>query len=266
MPRPALPHGKDSESSVKQGEVNLEIMVNWLVKWGFTTPSILCDVLGIKRSSARRLMERLINSKWAKLIESPGGGDGYIPMVRTKGEPLEVGVPLLLIPTEKARAIAQDNSHYEFPKALTSKSYLGVHHDLCAQRLSALAIHQGYDEVLSPYMSQIAYPGRKLYDATWVITSDDPEYKDSHHGVEVEFSRKDPNRDLNKIFSRIAFDIRAGWIQQCFYYFKTEALLKLYENYWAEWQENADEDDLNGIEENSICFGLASFLEKTRFK
>jgi hypothetical protein len=112
----------------------------------------------------------------------------------------------------------------------------------------------------------MAYPGRKLYDATWVITSDDPEYMDTHKGVEVEFSRKDPNRDLNKVFSRIAFDIRAGWIQQCFYYFKTEKLLKLYESYWAEWQKNADEDDLNGIEENSICFGLASFLEKTRFK
>lgn len=272
----ALTYKKGSESAVAIGQKNLDTMIDWLAMFQYSTPLILSRVIGtVGKTSQHRLRDRLVNGGWATLTPTPGGTTGFRVRTRAKGEKATTSVPYILVPTQQALSLAQSRSKHNLPPKFSSKKVGDyIHHDLCAQSVIASVPlhHRGREGLEWEALSKHCLPSEhKHYDAAIRMN-------DEYLGIEVERSRKDPDRELFRTFDSILRSF-SGYsndgqrpcpkYRSAVYCFEEESLMELYQGYFERWcklkDANGDQPNLKYLKDPDYfrCFRFVYF---PRFK
>lgn len=233
----ALIHKKGTESAVVKGRENLDLMIDWLAMFQYSTPRILSKLIGsVGAASEARIRNRLVNGGWATLMPTPGSAAGFRIRTRAKGQKATSSVPYILVASDSAISLADFRCNFPIPSKFHSR-LVGdyIHHDLCAQLVAALVVSSNRECVgLSKHSAPL---GAKHYDAAICVDG-------KFFGIEVERSRKDPSRELWRAFDNIArsftgFD--SDGVTKCqkyegvVYCFEDEALKDLYKKYFVQW-------------------------------
>jgi len=83
-----------------------EIGLIWLNRWGYSTPKLLEELLGLKKPAGRYLVEKLVKAGEAREVFVEGATAGYSKLELIEGKRTEVA-PFLVMLTEKGKTLAQ---------------------------------------------------------------------------------------------------------------------------------------------------------------
>jgi hypothetical protein len=272
-----LIHASGEENALIIGERNLDLMIDWLTKWGYSSPRLLAEVCGCSDlRSQKRLMDRMIKNGYAKIINSPDANVGFETRTRVKGKPQTVSAPQLLIPTKKCHAIAQDRTEFKLPKPLDWRSSGSMlFHDYSTQTLALRLVRMCQEskpsvtskEVLSGYSCREF--NLKNYDAI-------VRYSDDHWlAIETEINTKRPDGELYKAFEMIHFDIESpqSHVAQVYYCLTCDSERDLYQKHFNDWTKTKDGEGNHAYEhyrddDYKHCFRFFTVddLYKLRFK
>ena len=247
-------HATGDYSARSVGQRNILDMAEWLAKWGYTTPEILCSLIDVKSSSQKRIVKRLVDGHWAKLVPCPTAVDGYCERTRKvdKDGKLRtvVSEPMLLVPTGKARTLFSTTYGVQAARALGTGSAERIFHDLSVQRIALRVLDQSMPEwadqaevwpgalyrAVHPSSAPPGFsnwePPKKFFDAVAIFRGDQKKFL---LGIEVELSRKDEEYGLHDAFEKIATDVRNRHIAQVMYFFPSENLSRLYATKMRDW-------------------------------
>lgn len=258
-----LIYASGAQSARAKGEQNLRIAVDWLARFGFTTPAILCLRLGIGTDSQGRIAERLVKGAWAKLVDCPSMVDGYIQKQRKQlpdgTYTIGASAPKLLVPTGKARMQFLQDNLVDAPKPLGTVSGERIFHDLTIQRACVMLIQkmesdrnaqctpwQGYGYFQA---NNLKLPS-KSYDAAIEVELLDDTQRNFIYGIEIELSKKHKDHGLHEAFSKIGYDLRNTRIHRCVWIFADKGLGDWYKKQFIAWINDRRDDEL-GIDKDA---------------
>jgi len=244
-------HASGDDSARSVGQRNILQMAEWLAKFGYTTPEILCQVIGVKGSSQKRIVKRLVEGHWARLVPCPSAVDGYCEKTRVKDKEGKVktvtSAPMLLVPTGKSRTLFSIKYGVEAARAMGTSSAERIFHDLSVQRIAIDVMERAnaewieYVDVWPGVLHRIAFPTQvashesppaKYYDAVVIFSGGSRKYR---LGLEVELSRKDKNYGLHDAFEKIGSDVKFKHIDAVHYYCATQEMAALYDRDLKAW-------------------------------
>jgi len=111
-----------------------ETALIWLNRWGYATPKIFEELLGLKKPAGRYLVEKLVKAGEVKEEYIEGASAGYSKLELIEGKRTEVA-PFLVMLTEKGKTLAQmlDNETEGSNWTRQLHATQSVHHNLMCQ-------------------------------------------------------------------------------------------------------------------------------------
>lgn len=220
-------------------EKRIEAM-RWLSRWGYSTPAILAELVGVHRTAGPRLAAQLIQRDLVR--ETIAGGNWGYWKYQTNKETgkREAQGPYVLMLTEvgKATAVSLDST-VGAPWERQVAGIQSIRHNLIAQRLTVeLLRKRGFSDYLpEPTTRAASQTGVKEPD---VIVTDG---NGRRVAIEVELTPKSLQTGaLDRALLAVAYALKRNTFDQCVYVFGSDHFRQQYQRIWesgkvAEWEK-----------------------------
>ena len=216
--------------------------LKWLNRWGYSTPGILAELLGVDRSAGPRLVQQLAARDLVREVVA-GGNWGYWrygPNRETGKRDRQGPFVVMLTETGKATAIAVDNTLGATWERQVS-GIQSIRHNLMTQQVVVQMINLlGFDDYLTePQLREQSKPGRKQPDAILLKGSEKT-------AIEIELTPKSTQTGaLDRALMAVAQAIADHQFQYAMYLFSSDEHRKTYERAWQRetipiWKKNGN--------------------------
>lgn len=204
--------------------------LRWLNRWGYTTPTILAELVGLDRTAGPRLAEQLIKRDLVREVAA-GGNWGYWRYgINAETGKRDRQGPFLLLLTEvgKTTAVSLDST-VGAPWERQVAGIQSIRHNLIAQRFTVALLNQrGYiDYAPEPTTRAASQAGIKEPDVVVIGPSE------NRVAVEIELTPKSPHTGaLDRSLLAVAYALRSNDFDQCIFVFGSDHFRQQYENHW----------------------------------
>lgn len=223
--------------------------MRWLNRWGYSTPSILAELVGVDRTAGPRLAAQLIKRDLAREVAA-GGNWGYWRYGRNSATGRrEAQGPFLLLLTEvgKTTAISLDST-VGAPWERQVAGIQSIRHNLIAQRFTIELLTKGQFSEYLPEPTTRAASQSGIKEPDVVVTNADG----VRVAVEIELTPKSHQTGaLDRALLAVAYALKRKTFDQCVYVFGSDHFRQQYERVWqsgklAEWEKRGSKWEPTG--------------------